>query len=333
MALATGPYPPPAHLRQLTAGGRFPNGMPSGPYDCAVCAGAMALDAYSGGAIRLSPTEFRSRQHDQDGNDAGRPWRVPHVSAGIGLDDIAVAWASSGRKFRHGLTTWGTVAAHLRAGQGVVVPGQYIALGSWRASSFARGHMLYLQRFVGAGMIAADDPLASSSRAYPESVLQRYFVTGGLMAGWGEPGAASPGDWQPPPNLGAFSDLVSFPIGHPLTSGDVDHIMDVLDNAHYWTAPGSNAVSEAQASSVTRSVLKRYIGRAWSKALEDEIQVALQGAATEANALPSVLAGIPAALGDALLGVGRNLLLLTAALALVVVGLYLIATSPGRAKT
>lgn len=319
-------YPPPVHLAQLTAGGHFPNGYPSGPYDCAVCAGEMALDAYTGGAARMTATGFRALQADQDGNSLGRPQRKPAaVGAGISLADIAAAWAATGRRFRHGTTTWGAIAARLHAGQGVVVPGVYLALGTHRASGFAGPHMLYLQRFVSPGMIAGDDPLAASSRAYPEAVLQRFWASGGAQAGWGEPGAASPGDWQPPvpASLGAFSDLVSFPVGHVLTAADVDLIMATLDRAHYWTVPGSNPLTEAQAANVTRDLLRRYIGRAWNKALQDEMSgaaLSAANAANPANGIGAAIAGLPDAIGTVLRSTGLFLGLI----ALVLVGLYLV---------
>lgn len=307
--------PAPRHVNQFTAGGRFPDGTPSGRYDCTVAVGVMALDAFTGGRLVVSTTELRSRQRDQDGPGA--------LSPGIGLDDVAEAWRSYGYAFRHGGAIWTTILGRLGAGLGVAVQGKYLALGDWRApgSSYAGGHAMYLQRSDPKHGILVNDPLRTSAVWIPSSVVLRYYVSGLALAGWGT--GTTAGDAIPASSeqLGAFNDLVSFPVGHVITQADVDYIMATLNAAHYWSVPGSNPVSEAQAADTTRRILTGIIGRTWNKALQDEIAGSAHAAADQANAIGAAIGSLPDAIGTVLRSTGLFLGLLVLAM----VGLYLVA--------
>jgi hypothetical protein len=169
--------PAPRHVNQFSAAGKFPNGTPSSKYDCTVAVGVMVLDAATGGAVRVSTTELRGKQHDQDGPGSTSP--------GIGLDDLAVALKTYGFKFVHGPKAWGTIMARLRRGDPVAVQGLYIALGSWRApgSKYAKGHAVYLQRVVPKGIVV-NDSLRNGEAVIPESAVRNFYLSGLALAGW-----------------------------------------------------------------------------------------------------------------------------------------------------
>jgi hypothetical protein len=180
--------PAPTHVNQFAAGGRFRDGKDSRRFDCAVSVGVMGVDAFTGGARRMSTTTFRALQDD-------------HVG-GIGLDDVADAWRAVGLRFDYGHKAWGAITARLAAGDPVCLTGWYATLGSHRApgSSYLAGHMLYLQRLGRPGFIVVNDPLRSGPVELPVSALQRFWASSTGQAGWGV--GAAPG--VPPGDLIGF---------------------------------------------------------------------------------------------------------------------------------
>jgi hypothetical protein len=161
--------PAPAHLRQL-------DGSAMGRWNCAPTAGAMALDAYTGGRVRVTPAAMRAA--------------TGKASGGMSLWDLQRGWKRGwGLSMSAGYVAWPAVRARLAAGLGVMLPVNYGAMKPWRAkgSTFTGIHMLYLQSLSAAGVLL-DDPLSSGPATVPESVIKAAWIGG---AGWGS-GAYSP---------------------------------------------------------------------------------------------------------------------------------------------
>lgn len=142
------------------------------------------------------------------------------------------------------------------------------------------------------------------------------FTAAGLLSGSG-PAAPKTNPRPDAPDrgrLGAWGDIVSFPVGHILTAADVDAIMQKLSAAGFFPFDIG--------SSHTRAVLGTAIGKAWNK----DLQVQLQGqfgvaAAAAAPGVPDIagaIAGLPATLG----GVASKVLVNTAILVLILVLAY-----------
>lgn len=159
----------PTFVNQFRAGGRFPNGSSSTRYDCTVAVGMMALDDFTGGRLRPSATEFRSRQRDQSG--------------GIGLEDVAVVFRSYGLSFTHGSKLWSSIMTRLRAGQPVSLQGWSGALGPYTVGRPV-AHAIYVTRASSSGLIIVYDPLRTAPIAMPESIVKRFYLSGLAMAGW-----------------------------------------------------------------------------------------------------------------------------------------------------
>jgi hypothetical protein len=82
--------------------------------------------------------------------------------------------------------------------------------------------------------------------------------------------------------LGAWGGWVSFPVGHILTPGDVDTIMNVL-TAHGFFA-GDSLLGGTQTK--VRQILTAHVGEAWNKQLQDTLSGEFAGAATTAGVDP-----------------------------------------------
>lgn len=283
------PLPPPVHVHQL-------DGSPWARSGCMGAAGAMALDAYTRGAIRAGMNAIRANQDDRDG--------------GIGVDDVAVAWSRGwGLTFAHGSPSWAAIGDRLDRGDGVVVAVNYGAMRSSRApgSSFTGAHALYLQRRERTPYgprIAVNDPLRTAAIMLPEEDVRRAYIG---SAGWGKgtySGAPRPGAG----NLGGFANLVSFPVGHELTAGDVDGIMATLRGAGWFAGDVAGSAENA-----TRGILARHVGDRWTKALQDQLAGELGAAATAANpanAIGDALGELSAGLTSAALVLGLVLVAL-----------------------
>jgi murein DD-endopeptidase MepM/ murein hydrolase activator NlpD len=93
-------------------------------------------------------------------------------------------------------------------------------------------------------------------------------------------------------SLGAWGDIVSFPIGHIVTAADVELMMQKLRDAGFFGDPSiPGAVSEG----IVRGILTTAIGQRWDKALQDRLQAQFFAAAGQA--VPD-LGGIGDALGS-----------------------------------
>jgi hypothetical protein len=309
--------PAPTHINQLRAGGTFPNGQPSGPFDCTPASAIMALDAYSHGALRPSVSDFRRRQTDNDTN-------------GMGLDDAATAWRSYGQTLVHGPMTWGQVMARLKDGNGVVLQGQSGALGPY-AIGRSVPHALYVQRaYAGATttILVVNDPLASAARSIPASYVRAFYLSGLALAGYGKgvyAGAAvgvGSGATAPPAVAGLTPGLmdewlrrIGRAASDPIRDGDVIPFVRFLQEKRLVQGgTGSNPLVRAVELSI-----RAHVGQPW----------ATLGAAINAQIAPGVdpfgigaaVAGIPAALGV----VFGKLALLGGIVVLGLLGVYLAA--------
>lgn len=90
--------------------------------------------------------------------------------------------------------------------------------------------------------------------------------------------------------LGAWNNIVAFPVGHVLTEQDVNTIITQLDQQHFFQAtggiPGLNQLAENAARDKTRAILEAHVGQAWSPDLEKALQGELFGAAKAATDNP-----------------------------------------------
>lgn len=182
--------PDPVHVNQFTTGGA------RGRYLCTAAAGAMALDAYTQGRIRVGAKAIDDLQDDKDG--------------GIGLDDVAVAWKRGwGLTFSHGRRSWTTVRARLAKGDGLVLQGSYAVVPTaYRAQkTFTGGHAIYVSRLVPGG-VRVFDTIANGPTVWPEAVVRNFYLSGLANAGWGS--GTAPGVTPPPPG-GSGDPVVSPP--------------------------------------------------------------------------------------------------------------------------
>lgn len=94
--------------------------------------------------------------------------------------------------------------------------------------------------------------------------------SGGAPISTGDPGT----DY-----LGAWGNIVSFPIGHVITTADVDTIMTALTNAHFFDGDSLFGGTKTE----VRDVLNGIVGREWNKALQDELQAKFFKSAVDAG--------------------------------------------------
>lgn len=305
--------PAPIHVNQFGARGRFPSGLSSAPYDCTVASGVMQLDAATGGRMRPTTTALRAAQDDQD-------------TTGIGLDDLATAHRRlpGAPPFSHGRKGWATVRRRLEAGDGAILQGFYIALGTSRASSFRGPHAIYVQWIRGT-VARINDPLRTGPTDIPVSALQRFYMSGIGLAGWstGAVSTPAPAPGVSPELLYAWGTLVSFPVGHVVTAADVTMIMTKLRAAGFF---GTDPVAAFKAEMAVQRVLTTAIGKPWDKALQDDLAAKFFDEA-ESEADPFGVVSAAKQLVAGISEIGRNALLLVAILGLVIMGLWLVATA------
>lgn len=86
-------------------------------------------------------------------------------------------------------------------------------------------------------------------------------------------------------SLGAFTDIVSFPVGHRITKDDADLIMKKLYEAGYFGKIGDplSNVANATAALNIRKIVDSWIGKEWNKSLQDTAQRQFQQSADEAK--------------------------------------------------
>lgn len=81
--------------------------------------------------------------------------------------------------------------------------------------------------------------------------------------------------------LGAWGDIVKFPVGHVITEADIDTMMTALQAGGFFKDDIGG-----QAYTKTREILMRdALGQQWNKSLQDKLQASLNSAAIESNAL------------------------------------------------
>lgn len=315
------PLPAPAHIYQL-------DGTKFGGLNCMAASGAMALDAYSGGAIRVGQAGIRSHQSDQVG--------------GIGLNDVAQAWKFYGQTFTYSyVRSWSAIRTRLLAGQGVVIDLTYGKLPvNWRSPNdrtFTGAHAFYLQRLSSSGSIVVDDPLRTSSAEIPESVVKAAWDGG---SGWGKGVYASQGAQTGTVTAAAV-------LGLPANTPDTDSSADVIGAAMQRVKPTMSAAKFARLGySIVQAQLigdkqgvQLGIGPVSAGTLSsvtlgnvvlnasDYSLASVNGASLDPlgmigsalGALPTTIAALPAAIGSGL----QQIAILVFILGLVFLGLYL----------
>jgi hypothetical protein len=294
--------PDPTHVNQFSTGGA------RGRYLCTAAAGAMALDAFTAGRIRVGAKDIDDRQDDSSG--------------GVGLNDVATAWKRGwGLTFSHGPRSWAAVRARLAASDGVVLQGLYAVVPViYRAqANFTRGHAIYAARLPRPGWVRVFDPIAKGATEWPEPVVRNFYLSGLALAGWGVGATTGPGA-APGERLGGWGDLISFPVGHIITAADITTILVTLQRAGWFDDEGPAA--EVVALAQYRGVLERVaLGRPWTKALQDELAAAAGSAASDPLGLAGVADTITRGLGQ----VATTAVILAAVLVITVAGLYLLA--------
>lgn len=277
--------PAPVHVTQR-------DGSPWAPYGCMGAVGAMALDAFTGGRVRVSMHEVRRNQDDQAG--------------GIGLDDVATAWSRGwGLTFSQGARSWDQVRARLAAGDGAAVTINYGRLGSSRApgSSFTGPHALYLQSLTPAGIVT-NDPLRSGPVTLPESVVRAAYAG---SAGWGigATATAGPGDQAGVDQLytmlrGKYGVFIGRTYGAIITGGPYLPWDNVPATFTSWRDALGRKDTDTFTDADLRAIAARY-----SKDAEDDTVGLIDQAA----------------------GALRGVITFGAVLVLVILGLYLVAKS------
>jgi hypothetical protein len=125
-------------------------------------------------------------------------------------------------------------------------------------------------------------------------------------------------DWQVD-TLGAWNNIVKFPVGHIITVADVDKMMEELDKAGYFK---SDPAFLNVGRNMTREILMTAVGKAWDKPLQEDLQRRFGAAAESAGEGFGIATGI-ADFGNTIVKLATYL----AALVLVVVGLWLYSRS------
>jgi len=118
--------------------------------------------------------------------------------------------------------------------------------------------------------------------------------------------------------LAAWGGIVKFPVGHIITTADVDKMMDALKAANMFAGDGVSPVAGFASEQQTRTILLTAVGKAWDKPLQEDLQKRFMAAASEATAL----GGIGTAIGD-FGGVITKIAAYAAGILLLLLGFYL----------
>ena len=302
--------------------------------NCSMAAGAMLLDKQTRGKVQVTAADLRGRQSDQSG----------------GTDLAAVAAAFKTYKASLSRVTLPTVLAlrnALLAGRGAILQGPYRAMpAAYRLQANANiDHAIYIDRVRQTTGPAAGwwywvmDPIGKggySGAWVPESAIRSFGWA--TFLGWVGSAALSSADTagDPGPQLGAWGDpftganpVVTFPVGHILTTVDVDTIVAKLTQAGWFALWGPVNVGTAQ--TLVHGILSKHVGQPWNKALQDQLQAEFnQAAGLAGTTIGDPMAGIAQAIGSLVPGLAdaaRNSLLLAATLILVLLGVYMLARS------
>lgn len=105
--------------------------------------------------------------------------------------------------------------------------------------------------------------------------------------------------------LGAWGNIIGFPVGHIVTVEDVEAMMTKLSDAGFFHdyalefAPGEGAARD-----IVRSVLMTAVGKPWGKDLQDDLQNQLLGKAAEVGTNP--VNNLVNQVGSILVTIGSN---------------------------
>lgn len=135
-------------------------------------------------------------------------------------------------------------------------------------------------------------------------------------------------------SLGAFNNLVSFPIDHVLTTADVQTIMDATTKAGWWDNPAGGQT----AKEIMQGILLQEVGKKWNQDLLIEIQNKVNMAAgLSAQIGPNAIAAVGQVVPDVAGAIGGfagtvvKVVTYVLATILIIVGIWLYSkgTGPG----
>lgn len=299
--------PDPVHVCQFDAGAR-------GPYLCTAASGAMALDAFTSGRIRVGAARIDELQNDHDRN-------------GIGLNDVAVAWkAGWDLTFSNGRRSWTTVAKRLQAGDGAVLQGSYAVVpAKYKAqANFNGGHAIYAARYTGPGLIQVHDPIRRSKTVWPESVVRNFYLSGLAAAGWGtgKPGSGTgggSGGGGATVTAGLLDEFLAT-IGR--SQSDLIRDEDVVPFVKFMQSKGlvpGGSPANPLIAAFDRSV-RNLVGQPWSSVGQGLLD---QATAPDPFGIVTAVNGAVGALGDVVV----NAVWLIAILVVILLGAYMLARS------
>lgn len=291
--------PEPAPVTQF-------DGSPFEALNCMAAVAAMALDAATG--IKTTGARIRELQDDKSG--------------GIGLDDVRVAFKRGwGRGFtisRSPATLQKRLAAHL----GAAVAGRYSAVprSIRNQKDFTGAHAVYAVGLVPGG-VRIIDPITrpATAETWPASVFWAFYSAGLAQAGW-VPGGASGGA------SGGGQDVSAPATGRPAPAwlNDPSRVLTDADLAEFKAWVLSRQSADANDLRTLTFYLDRllpaYRGRTVAELRADAPGLFTQ---TDLFTQPDIFEQAGAAIGQALI----NAVWVLAALGIVVVGLYMLATA------
>lgn len=125
-------------------------------------------------------------------------------------------------------------------------------------------------------------------------------------------------------NLGAWGDLVNYPVGHVLTAADVDSIMQILGANGFFQGDSLFGGSQTE----IRRILTTHIGDSWGKPLQDQLQAEFGAAAVNStDPIGRALGGVGTQIADTITWIGFILL----GIVFIFGGIYLLRPTEGTA--
>lgn len=200
------------------------------------------------------------------------PWNISLAAAqGLGVEPVGSrAHGRTGQKF----AVYGNLTDGTRAAARLLLRGN--------TPKDKRGYAGVIAGARSGDPIAFLQGLASSKWSADRyggpsnnSLLRVYKSVGGLgnvtASGLSTARASGPRTG----GLGAFGDLISFPVGHIITEADVGRMMGTLEQGNFFTL--------GQGKTETRAVLMQAIGKPWTKDLQNELSGGFASAADTAG--------------------------------------------------
>jgi len=227
---------------------------------CVMAAGAMLLDKQTRGGIKVDIRKM-----------AAAALIGLYPEGGVSLTQLKTAFRFLGQPLNiQRYTTFPKIVSWGRSGRGMVVLGNYWKLdAAYRlqrkgATKWDGSHAIYVDRIEG-NTVYFMDPLQKSGglRTMPLTELSAY------ARGFSQSGAISVAveDTATSGTLGAWGDLITFPVGHILTTTDIDDMIAKLETAGWFSKDPTGS-----AKAIVRGILAMHVGEPWNKALQDTLQ-------------------------------------------------------------